>query len=110
MFTLRSLMAVARAAALNLDNSAFVATDFSVPLSNADSNSVSYASVFGILFTLTQIASCCLAAGDDGLQEVVVLFLDEGNQVRVAIAGHDEDPLSGVLRLVRVRQDIQQAT
>src|SRR5215208_4852432 len=105
MFTLRSLIAVARAAALNLDSSAFVATDFSVPFSNADSNSVSYASVFGILLTLTQIVTCCLAAGDDGLEEVVIILLDERHQVRVAIAGDDEDPLAGVLRLVRVGQD-----
>ena len=45
---LGSFTAVARATALNFANSALVATDLSAPPSNAESNSDSYVSVFGI--------------------------------------------------------------
>src|SRR5436309_5904779 len=54
MLTRRSLVAVARAAALILASSALVATDLSLPSSKALRISSSYASVFGIGLTLAQ--------------------------------------------------------
>jgi hypothetical protein len=65
MFKRQSLIAVARAAARNLDSSAFVATDLSEPFSNAAIRSDSSGSVFGILLTLASVVSCCLSAGDE---------------------------------------------
>ncbi len=55
MFTRRSLIAVARVAARNVDRSVFVATDFSDPFSKAAIRSDSSGSVFGILLTLAQV-------------------------------------------------------
>src|SRR5665648_221512 len=109
MFTRRSLMPVARAAALNLASSALVATDLSVPLSKATRISSSYASIFGIGFTLLQVVPCRFATGNDGLEEEAVFVLDERHQVGVVVRGHDKDALARVLLLVRMGQDVEQA-
>src|SRR5665647_417239 len=108
MFTRRSLMPVARAAALNLASSALVATDLSVPLSKATRISSSYASIFGIGFTILQVVPCRFATGNDGLEEEVVFILDERHQVSVVVRSHDENALPRVLRLVRMGQDVEQ--
>src|SRR4051812_894423 len=109
MLTRRSLMAVARAAALILASSALVATDWSLPSSKALRISSSYASVFGIRLTLAQVVSRRLAARDDGFEEEVILLLDERNQKDVVVRSHDENSLPRILRRIRVGQDVEQA-
>ncbi len=110
MLTRRSLMAVARAAALNLASSAFVATDFNWPFSKAFRTPTSYSSIFGICFTLFQIVPCGLTARDNRLEKEVFFLFDERNQVNVVVARNDKNALSWVFRLVRVGQDVQQST
>src|SRR3954451_8636656 len=109
MLTRRSLMAVARAAALILASSALVATDWSLPSSKALRISSSYSSVFDIRLTLTQVVPRRLAARDDGFEEEVVLLLDERNQKDVVVRSHDEDSLQRILRRIRVGQNVEQA-
>lgn len=77
MFTRLSSIAVARAAALSLDSSAFVATDFNAPSSNADSSPDSQASILDIIFTPARIVPCGLAVRNHRLEEKMILFLDE---------------------------------
>src|SRR5436305_756244 len=108
MLTRRSLMAVARAAALSLASSALVATDLSLPSSKALRISSSYASVFGIGLTLAQVVPRRFTARDDGLEEEVILLLDERHQKDVVIRSDDEDPLPRILRRIRVGQDVEQ--
>ena len=83
MLTRRSLMAVARAAALSLASSALVATDLSLHFSKALRTAISYGSIFGIGLTGVQLTPCRLTTWDDGLGKKVVLFLDDGNQVSI---------------------------
>ena len=109
IFTRRSLIAVARAADLNLASSARVATDLSAPRSKAESSSASYASVPGIWITLVQVVSRGLAAGNHRLQKEMVRFFDERDQVRIPVTGHDKHALVRILRRIRVGQGIDQA-
>ena len=110
MFTLRSLIAVALAAALSLSISLFVATDFSSPFSKLRKIFSSYASRVDIWFTFAQIISRSPAAWDDGFQEVVVFFLYEWYQAREVLDRNYHHPLLRVLGLIRVVHDIKQST
>ena len=80
MFTLRSFIAVALAAAFSFSSSLFVATDLSSPFSKAFRTFSSYASSFDIWFTFMQMISRGFATRNGGLQEIVVFFFHESYQ------------------------------
>jgi len=77
MLTLRSLIAVALAAALSFSSSTFVATDFSWPFSKACKIFSSYESSVDIWLTFLQMISRGFAAWNNSLKEVVVLLLNK---------------------------------
>jgi len=51
-----------------------------------------------------------LATRDYGLEEEIVFLFDKRHQVSVVVTRDYENALPGVLRLVRMRQDVQQPT
>ena len=79
MFTLRSLSAVALAAAYSFSSSPFMATDLSPPFQKTFKTFRSQASGFDIWLTFVQMASCGFAARNGRLQEIVVFFFDNGS-------------------------------
>lgn len=55
------------------------------------------------------MVACCLAAGNNCLEEKIVFILNKWNQMRIIVVGYNENPLLRILRRIRVRQNVQQA-
>ncbi len=99
MFTLRSLIAVALAAAFSFPSSLLVATDLSLPFSNASEISRSYASSFDDSYTSIQMIPRRLAARNRCLQEIVIFFIYMGRDNH--LVRFSDERLRSLLRACR---------
>jgi YD repeat-containing protein len=56
----------------------------------------------------SKILTCGFSTGNDGYQEHLFLCFDKGDKVHVVLDVHHKDPLSHILLLVRMGEDVEQ--